>query len=60
MNYSKIILTSIIAYMETSKWRPTEEVREIMEAVWLQVKGACAKLKEETNAQNEYICKMLQ
>ena len=46
--------------METSKWKPTEEEREVMEAVWTQVKGACEKLKEETNAQNEHICKMLQ
>ena len=60
MNYSKIILTSIISYMETSKWKPTEEEREVMEAVWTQVKGACEKLKEETNAQNEHIRKMLQ
>ena len=33
--------------------------REVMEAVWMQVKGACEKLKEETNAQNEHIRKML-
>ena len=35
MNYSKIILTSIISYMETSKWKPTDEEREVMEAVWI-------------------------
>ena len=45
--------------MRTSKWRPTEEEREVMEAVWMQVKGSCEKLKEETNAQNEHIRKML-
>ncbi len=45
--------------METLKWNPTEEEREIMDAVWMQVKGACEKLKEETNAQNEHIRKML-
>ena len=45
--------------METSKWKPTEEEREVMEAVWIQVKGACEKLKEETNAKNEHIRKML-
>ena len=33
---------------------------EVMEAVFTQVKGACEKLKEETNAQNEHIRKMLQ
>ncbi len=46
--------------MEKSKWKPTEEEREVMEAVWMQVKGACEKLKEETNAQNGHIRKMLQ
>ena len=30
-----------------------------MESVWMQVKGACEKLKEETNAQDEHIRKML-
>ena len=54
------MLSPIISYMETSKWKPTEEEREVMESVWMQVKGACEKLKEETNAQNEHICKMLQ
>ena len=46
--------------METSKWKPSEEEREVREAVWMQVKGACEKLKEETNAQDEQIRKMLQ
>ena len=46
--------------MKTSKWKPSEEEREVMEAVWMQVKGACEKLKEETNAQDEHIRKMLQ
>ena len=45
--------------MESSKWKPTEEEREVMEAVWMQVKGACEKLKEETNAKDEHIRKML-
>ena len=54
------LLAFIISYMETSKWKPTEEEREVMESVWMQVKGACEKLKEETNAQNEHIRKMLQ
>ena len=46
--------------METSKWKPTEEEQEVVEGIWIQVKGACEKLKEETNAQNENIRKMLQ
>ena len=46
--------------MESSKWKPTEEEREVMEAVWMQVKAACEKLKEETNAKDEHIKKMLQ
>ena len=45
--------------MESSKWKPTEEEREVMEAVWMQVKGACEKLKEETKAKDEHIRKML-
>tara|TARA_B100000902_G_scaffold316077_1_gene307314 strand:+ start:691 stop:855 length:165 start_codon:yes stop_codon:yes gene_type:complete len=45
--------------MESSQWKPTEEEREVMESIWMQGKGACEKLKEETNAQNEHIRKML-
>ena len=45
--------------METSKWKPSEEERDVMDAVWMQVKCACEKLKEETNAQDEHIRKML-
>ena len=45
--------------MKSSKWIPTEEEREVMEAVWMQVTCTCEKLKEETNAQNEHIRKML-
>ena len=52
-------MTFIIAGMELSKLKPTEQEWEIMKAVWLQVKCACEKLKEETNAQNEQIRKML-
>ena len=40
-------------------WKPTEEEREAMEAVWMQVKCACEKLKEETNAKDEHIRKTL-
>ena len=50
---------SIISYMEKPLWKPSVEEREIMESVWMQVKGACEKLKEETNAQDEHIRKML-
>ena len=46
--------------METPKWKPSEEEREVMETVWMQVKAACEKLKEETSAQDEHIRKMLQ
>ena len=60
VNHSRILLASIISYMETTKWKPSEEEREVMEAVWMQIKGACEKLKEETNAHNEHIRKMLQ
>ena len=45
--------------METSKWQPTEQEREVMEAVWMQVKGACEKLKEETHATDKHVKKML-
>ncbi len=49
----------MISYMESNEWLPSEEEREVMEAVWMQVKGACEKLKEETSAQDAYIRKML-
>ena len=45
--------------MESSKWKPTEEEREVMEAVWMQIKCACEKLKEDTNAKYENIRNML-
>ena len=45
--------------MEKTKWNPTDEERVVMETVWMQVKCACETLKEETNAQNEHIRKML-
>ena len=45
--------------MESPKWKPSKEEREVMEVTWMQVKGACEKLKEETNAKNEHIRKML-
>ena len=55
----KSSISFIISSMESSKWKPTEEEREVMEAVWMQIKGACEKLKEETNAKDEHIKKML-
>ncbi len=45
--------------MKLDRWQPSEREREVMEAVWFQIKGACDKLKEETNASNENIRKML-
>ena len=39
-------------------WKPSEEKREVMEVVWIEVKSACEKLKEETNSQYEHIRKM--
>ena len=53
------LIASIISYMEKPQWKPSEEEREVMQAVWMQVKGACEKLKEETNVQDEQIKKML-
>ena len=53
-----MLLASNISYMGTSKWKPTEEEREVMEAVWMQVKCAREKLKEENNAKDEHIRKM--
>ena len=45
--------------MKSSTWKPTKEERKVMEEVWKQVKGACEKLKEDTNANDEHIRKML-
>tara|TARA_Y100001968_G_C19364069_1_gene721464 strand:- start:443 stop:628 length:186 start_codon:yes stop_codon:yes gene_type:complete len=52
-------MASILSNMETSSWQPSQEERELMEAVWMQIKRACEKLKEETNAKDEHIRKML-
>ncbi len=46
--------------MEKSRWKPSEEKREVMEVVWMQIKGAWEKLKVETTTQNEYIRKIPQ
>ncbi len=45
--------------MTEAKWQPTEQELEVIEAVWIQVKGACEKLKEETKAKDEHVAKML-
>ena len=42
------------------KWMPTNEEREVMEVVWMQIKAACEKLKEETNATEVHVAMMLQ
>ena len=54
------VICFIAPHMEIPKWKPSEEERNVMESVWMQVKGACEKLKEETNAQDEHVRKMLQ
>ncbi len=53
------LIASIISYMEKPLWKTSEGEREVMEAVWMQVKSACEKLKEETNAQDKHLKKML-
>jgi len=45
--------------METPKGPPSEEDRTVMTVVWMQIKGACEKLKEETNATDKHVKKML-
>ena len=52
-------MPKLLLFMEVTKWNPSLEEREIIESVWMQVKGACEKLKEETNAKDEHIRKML-
>ncbi len=51
---------SIIFGMGTPNWKPLKEEREMMEVVWMQVKGIYEKLKEETSAQDAFMLKMLQ
>ena len=45
--------------MEKSKCNPTAQEKEFVQVVGLQIKGACEKLKEETNATDKHINKML-
>jgi len=47
------------SYMEKNKWKPIQEAREIMEFLQVQIKGACEKLKEETNAKDQHIRNMV-
>ena len=61
LNFDLLVFLFLLSlYMEKTQWKPTSEDREVMEAVWIQIKGACEKLKEETNAKNEHIRNMLQ
>ena len=46
--------------MGKTKWKQTLQEREIMEAVWMQVKGAFEKLKEEIITKKEDIYFFLQ
>ena len=39
---------------------PTNEEREIMDVVWIQVKDACEEPKEETTTTAVHVAKMLQ
>ena len=41
--------------MESPKWQRNERETEVMEAVLLQVNGACDKLKEETNLDGKVV-----
>jgi len=56
----KELTTYLLLPMSSEKWVPSEEEKEVMQAVWMQVMGACKKLKEETRATDEHIRKMLQ
>jgi len=44
--------------MEFLKWQRIKRERDVMEAVLLQVKGACDKFKEKTNSQEEHFRKV--
>jgi len=41
------------------KWHPTNEELEVIDSAWMQVKVACEKIKEQTNANKKYISNML-
>ena len=38
---------------------PTKEELEVIDSAWMQVKGACEKIKEQTTATEKYISNML-
>ncbi|WP_320676990.1 hypothetical protein [Prochlorococcus sp. MIT 1300] len=44
---------------DATKWNPSNEEHAVMDSVWMQIKGACEKLKEETKASNENVAHML-
>ena len=46
--------------MEKHKWDPSDENKEVMESAWIQIKGACEKLKQQTQTKDVDICNMLQ
>ena len=45
--------------MSSEKRVPSAEAKEVMQAVWMQVIGACKKLREEARATDEHVRKML-
>ncbi len=45
--------------MVEPNWKPTENKRELMKSIWIQIKGACEKLKEETRDSDNQIKKIL-
>lgn len=44
----------------TAKCIPINEEHEIMEAIWMQIKGLCEKPEENTDATELHVAKMLQ
>ena len=45
--------------MKLNSWKPEKEELDIIEDVWIQIKDSCERLKQETNAKNGHIRKML-
>ena len=41
------------------EWHPTNEELEVIDSAWMQIKVTCEKIKEQTNATEKYISKML-
>ena len=46
--------------MKKTNWKPKNEELESLECAWVNIKDSCEKLKQETNAQNTDIRKILQ